>query len=195
MNAENDGAYLRHIESHQYWRLQYFALCVQFLKADVGIAGSKASCEGGRVGGGQWQFYKFAKYTTTTTTTQTIHNLWHLWAWFGGFRGRFTGKLFYFSEPSRKINTALREAEGFNPPPNQIVTKRGRERKSWIWLKLTLQVSIADLPNRVLPQSMMNEICGQCLLAPTGALYETMSNMKICTNQFSIFTQSNATAS
>ena len=34
-----------------------------------------------------------------------------------GFRKRFTGELFYFSRPSRKINTALREAGGFNPSP------------------------------------------------------------------------------
>ena len=163
MNRENDRAYLRHIESHQYWRLQYF-VCT--FKGWRWYHGKPGSLWGWGVGGGQWQFYKFAKYTTATTTTattQTIHNLWHLWAWFGGFRGRFTGKLFYFSSarrPSRKINTALREAEGFNPAPSQIVTKSGREEKSWIWLKPTLQVSIAaDLPNWVQHEMAMKAIC------------------------------------
>ena len=102
------------------------------------------------MGGGQWQFYKFAKYTTAQPHRQFI-----IYGTFGRDLGALGGDLQanYFisppSWPSRKINTALREAEGFNPPPNQIVTKSGWEWKSWIWLKLMLQVSIADLPNYV----------------------------------------------
>ena len=107
MNRENDRAYLRHIESHQYWRLQYFGPVCTFYRLALESREARLDLRvGGWVGGGPVTILQICQIYHSTTT-QTIHNLWHLWAWFGGFRGRFTGKLFYFSSSAGQAEKSI----------------------------------------------------------------------------------------